>query len=275
MKADLHIHTILSDGRFSAKEVIDEAVKKEIDIISITDHDLCANVFDHKRYAEEVGIKLIPGIELSTVYNNKPVHLLGYFTDDSYKNKEMTDYYKKIKFGRENRTRKFIKNLKDYYNIEITYEEVKSMSNGIIARPHIAKTIANKYPEYNFNYVFKNFINDDNKAYLPSCEIGVSEGIELLKRNNCIVVLAHPVLLKETIKHNVLNEFVYDGIEAKYLLNSELDELYFKNYAKKRCMIITAGSDFHGIPNDKNHAEIGDVYLEGEELELFLSKFNR
>jgi len=275
MKADLHIHTVLSDGRFTPKEVIDEARIKGIDIISITDHDSCMNVSEHISYSNEVGVKFIPGIELSTVHNKKPVHLLGYFKDDSYKNKEMIEYYKAIKEGRENRTKKFIENLKKYYNIVISYEEVKFISKGIIARPHIAKAIVKKYPEYDFNYVFENFIGDDNKAYLPSCEISVSEGIDLLRRNNCIIVLAHPVLLRDSIKQFVLEHFEFDGLEAKYYLNTKSDEVYFREFAESRDMIVTAGSDFHGIINDKKHGEIGSVFLDGNDLKMFLNKLEK
>lgn len=274
MKADLHMHTTLSDGRLSPFEVIQRAKDHGLDIIAITDHDICGNVEENQKFAESIGIKLIPALELSTVHDNKPVHILGYFKDKSYLNPEMIEYYNTIKVGRELRTKKIIQNLSDFFDIHITYEQVLAVSHGIIARPHIAKAIVNAYPEYSFNHVFSEFIGDHSKAYVPSCELGVQEGIDLLRRQNCVVVLAHPVLLKEWIKETVL-EFPYDGYEAIYYRNTAEDERRFIQMALDKKMIYTAGSDYHGIPNDKMHGDIGDRVLEGKPLALFLEKLGQ
>jgi len=273
MKADLHMHSTLSDGRLTSFEVIKKAKKKNVDIISITDHDICGFVEENKALAKKVGIGYIPGIELSTVHNNRSVHVLGYFADDSYKSVEMISYYKEIKLAREDRAKKFISNLKEFYDIEITYEEVLNNSNGVVARPHIAKTIVSHYPEYSFDDVFNNFIGDDSKAYVPTCELTVKEGIDLLRRNNCVVVLAHPTLLKPNSKDFVLAQD-FDGFEAVYLRNKPGEEKEFRSIANDRGLIITGGSDYHGITKDTKHAEIGDIYIKDNDLSNFLNKYN-
>ena len=271
MKADLHMHTTLSDGTYNAEEIIKMAKDNGVDIISITDHDICKNVEENYKYAKEMGITYLPGIELSTIYKRRPVHVLGYFRDDSYKSEEMLNYYTFIREGREKRAVKFIENLKKYNDIEITYEEVYSYSSGIVARPHIAKAIVNNYPQYEFGEVFRDIIGDYSKAYVPSCEISVEEGINLLRRNNCLVVLAHPTLLRDDIKDFVINQD-YDGFEGIYCRNKENDEEFYRKLAKERNMIITAGGDFHGTPGDTIHAEIGKICIEGEDLKIFLEK---
>lgn len=270
MKADLHMHTNLSDGRLSPKEVIQRAKDNNVDIIAITDHDICVNVEEHVAFAESLGLTLIPAIELSTIYQNKPVHILGYFKDDSYNKTEIITYFSTIREGRQQRAKQFIKNLKDFFNIEITYEEVLANSSGIIARPHIAKAIIKNYKEYTINRVFDELIGDNSKAYVPSCEISVQEGIDLLRRHNCVVVLAHPVLLKDSIREEVLN-FQYDGVEAIYYLNKKEDEEQYISLMKQHNLIYTAGSDYHGIPNDKKHGDIGDCTITGKALESFMN----
>lgn len=274
MKADLHMHTKLSDGVFSPEEIIQRAKNNNVDVISITDHDICSNVEANFKFAEKIGIKYIPGIELSTKHLNKPVHILGYFRDESYLNEEMEKYFVRIKEGRKRRAVKFIDNLKKFNGIEITYDEVYSYSTGIVARPHIARAIVNNYPEYSLDDVFRDIIGDYSKAYVPSCEISVQEGIDLLRRNNCIVVLAHPTLLKENVKEYV-HSLNYDGFEGVYFRNKEGDEEFYRKLAKKRKMIITAGGDFHGAKGDTIHAEIGDVFIEGEDLKTFLEKLEK
>lgn len=273
MKADLHMHSTLSDGTLTSFEVIKRAKKNGCDIIALTDHDICGNVEENIELAMGQGIAFIPGIELSTFHEEKSVHVLGYFRDDSYKSKEMVSYYIEIKEARENRAKKFVSNLKEFFDINITYEEVFSYSNGIIARPHIAKAVVNKYPQYSFDDVFIKFIGDNSKAYVPTCELTVEEGIKLLKRNNCLVVLAHPTLLKPHIKDYILSKD-FDGFEAVYLRNKAGEEAEFRNLAKERNLIITGGSDFHGIINDTNHGDIGDIFIEGNDLTNFLNIYN-
>jgi|LGOV01.1.fsa_nt_gb predicted metal-dependent phosphoesterase TrpH len=274
MKADLHMHSTYSDGLFMPEELFRKAKENGVDVIAITDHDIVVGVEDNFKYSTEYGVQYIPGIELSTVEKGKPVHLLGYFTDDSYNEKELRNYFKEIKENRESRTRKFIENLKTHFDIDITYDEVFSYSRGTIARPHIAKAISNNYPQYDHDYIFDEFIGDNSVAYVPSCDLSVKDGIELLKRANCLVVLAHPVLLKPHIHDDVLvNDF--DGIEAKYFRNKSGDEEKYTVFAKKSNMFITAGSDFHGIKNDTKHGNIGDIYLDGEDLDTFLNIFGK
>ncbi len=273
MKADLHMHSTLSDGRLSSFGLIKRAKKNGVDIISLTDHDICGNADENIAYAKEIGITFIPGIELSTVHENKSVHVLGYFRDDSYKSEDMVSYYKVIKDARESRAMNFILNLKKFFNIEISYEEVFSYSDGVIARPHIAKAVVNNYPEYSFDDVFTNFIGDNSKAYVPTCKLSVDEGIDLLRRNNCVVVLAHPTLLKSYIRDYVLSRN-FDGFEAVYLRNKTGEEQEFRALAKSKRLIVTGGSDFHGITNDSNHGDIGDIYINDMDLTNFLNIYN-
>lgn len=270
MKADLHMHSTHSDGLYKTSELFDMAKKRNLDYISITDHDTCLEVEANMKLSEETGIGYIPGIELTTVVKEKNVHVLGYFTDDSYNSDEMKQYYLDIKKKREVRAKEFIKNLKTHFDLDVDYNDAYTFGRGIIARPHIAKAVIKNYPQYTHDDVFKLFLGDQSPAYVPSSLLSLEEGIDLLRRNNCVVVLAHPVLLKKHIKDEVLSHD-FDGMEAIYYQNSEEDTKYFLNLVKERDILYTAGSDFHGIPNDKNHGNVGDCVLEGEMLEKFLN----
>jgi predicted metal-dependent phosphoesterase TrpH len=273
MKADLHMHTTFSDGRKTYQEVMDLAKKNGVDVISITDHDTVRDVEKLKEYAKKIGIRYIPGIELSTIYKGKSVHVLGYFTDESYSNESLLKYTKQIKHDREERARKMIDLLKEHFDIEITYEDVKKEAYGIIARPHIAKAIIKQYPNYTHNQVFDTMIGDECKAYLPSVELGLDEGLKFLDQFSCVKVLAHPILLKKQLRDEVLSR-TYDGIEAVYYQNSEDDTEYYKNIAKERGILYTAGTDYHGILYDSKHGEIGACTITGEPLDAFLAKFD-
>ena len=270
MKADLHMHSTNSDGHKTTFELVDLAKSNGIDIIAITDHDMVGHVEETIQYGLEQGVRVLPAIELSTLEQNKPVHVLGYFRDGSYQSEELKKYFVEIKEKRENRARKIVENLKKYNDIHITYERIAYFAKGIIARPHIAKAIIEAYPEYSHDEVFEKFIGEDCKAYIPSVEMPVLDGIDLLRRHNCVIVLAHPVLLKKHIKDTVLS-YDFDGFEAKYYQNKPGDEAFYTSLAKSRNMIITGGSDYHGIPHDTKHGEVGEIYLEGPDLDNFLS----
>lgn len=269
VKADLHMHSKHSDGLYSTDELFQMARNNGVDIISITDHDTCLDVENNRMLSQQYNIEYIPGIELTTVVQERNVHVLGYFTDDSYNSPEMKQYYKNIKFKREVRAREFILNLKTFFDLDVDYQDAYEYGRGIIARPHIAKAIIKKYPQYTHNYVFDHFIGDNSVAYVPSSLLSLDEGLELLRRNNCVVVLAHPVLLKQSVKEDVINHD-FDGLEAIYYLNKDEDTVLFKNIAKERNILYTAGSDFHGIQNDTRHGNIGDCFLDGPMLEQFL-----
>ena len=269
MRADLHMHTTDSDGRLSHEELFQEAKQKGVNIISITDHDICKNVDQNYALAQKYQIKYLPGIELSTLYKGKNVHVLGYFRGDGYKAEEMLEYYNYIKEGRKQRAKQFVRNLEYYYHLKITYQDLLDVSNGIIARPHIAKAIIKSYPQYTHNEVFERFIGDHAKAYVPSTELSLKEGLSLLKKHGALTVLAHPKLLKPSIHDEVLS-YDFDGIEAIYGLNHKQDTERYLKIAKEKDWLVTAGSDYHGIPNDKSHKELGFVTLEAEHLKRFL-----
>lgn len=273
MKADLHMHSTHSDGLYETKDLFDMAKKRGLDYISITDHDTCLDVENNYKLSKEYNVGYIPGIELTTVVDEKNVHVLGYFTDDSYQSDEMNRYYKNIKIKRETRARQFIKNLKTYFDLDVDYEDAYRYGRGVIARPHIAKAIIKKYPNYTHNEVFNLFLGDHSKAYVPSSLLTLQEGIDLLKRNNCVIVLAHPVLLKKSIKDEVLGH-KFDGIEAVYFQNTKEDTKYYLEYVRKNNLLYTAGSDFHGIINDTKHGNVGDCFIEGDALNRFLEALN-
>ena len=107
MKIDLHTHTTYSDGRNTPKELIDLAKKNNYDIFAITDHDSISGYLKVKDYAKKLGITLIPGAEISTLYNNKDIHILAYFFD--IENQEFLDMLAFIQDSRKIRAKKISK----------------------------------------------------------------------------------------------------------------------------------------------------------------------
>lgn len=259
-KCDLHTHSICSDGRFKPKEIIEMAKKRNLDYISLTDHDTLTGINEAILEAKKLNINFIPGIELSTEYNGESIHVLGFFNKEDYKNPELNKLLADLKEKRISRAYKIVENLKNLHNIELDINKVLANGKDTIARPHIAKTIIDAGYNYDHEYIFKHFIGNDCPAYVPSTKLSTKDGIKLLKDFNALVFLAHPILVKKT----PINELIalgFDGIEAIYYRNTEADTKNLIKLAKENNLYISCGSDCHGIPNDKSHGNVGDVNI--------------
>jgi len=206
ISAEFHCHTTASDGRFTPSQVVELAKEQNVKLLAITDHDTTEGVDEALSKGKELSLTVIPGIELSCNHNGESIHILGYFKDDSYKNKELIDFLHNLKVNRETRAIAIVNNLEKYFNIKLKVENIFKLSNGVIARPHIAQAIIQAGYDYDFQYIFNRFIGNDSPAYVPNKHISIDEGIALLKKYNCVVVLAHPVLLCKKDFDNIIKE---------------------------------------------------------------------
>lgn len=271
IKADFHVHTSSSDGVLSPKEVVFKAYKNNVKYLSITDHDTVSCLDEALVESQKYDISFIPGIELSTQYNNESIHILGYFKDKSYNNQNFIQELDKIKNHRIIRAQKITKKLDDEFNIKISFEKILKESKDTISRPHIAKAIIDAGYDYSHDEIFDKFIGKDSKAYVPTLKLSTEYGINLLKKYNALVFLAHPKLIKNT----PIEEFIkmnIDGIESIYYQNTTEETNYYLNIAKEYNLLNSCGSDFHGIQNDTRHGDIGSMEISSENLSNLLEK---
>ena len=270
-KVDFHVHTNFSDGLLSPKDVVKRASNNGV---AITDHDTIDGISEAIEESKLHNIKIIPGIELSTNYNGESIHVLGYFKDNSYKEKEFVEFLDKIKNRRIHRAKEMIQKLKDIFNIEIKFEDVIKYGENVVARPHIAKAIIDAGYPYTQDYIFDNFIGKGKPAYIETTKITVKEGVDLLHKYNAIVFLAHPILINNSNISDFL-QFNFDGIEGVYFLNSKTQEKELLDFANKNNLLVSAGSDCHGdFINDTRHGDIGDMNLDENYINLILEKLN-
>jgi len=273
LKGDFHIHTTASDGHLNPIEVVNLAKENGVDVIAITDHDTTDGIEKALSHSKALNLKVIPGIELSVLHNGESVHILGYFKDDSYNDDKFQSFLKDMHDYRIYRAKKIVENLETFFNIKIDYDKVFKSAKGVIARPHIASAIIEAGYPYSWAYIFDNIINKESPAYVPNKKITIPEGIALLKYYNAIVVLAHPILIKNSTVDELL-QYDFDGIEAIYYLNSKIQTEELMEKALNHNKLISAGSDFHGITlGDTKHGTISSVFLENPYLERFMLQF--
>ena len=273
-KVDFHVHSTCSDGLLTPENVVKRAYEKSVKYLALTDHDTVSGLDIAKEKAKSLGINFIPGIELSTNYNKESIHILGFFKDESYKDKKLIDYLNELKERRDIRAIKMIEKLKEEFNIIIDKDKLfKKANGGVIARPHIAYEIIESGYNYTKDEIFKKFIGKDCPAYVPTTKISPEEGINILRKHNALVFLAHPILIKKSPLTDFLS-FGFDGIEGVYFQNSKDDEKRFINFALENNLLISAGSDCHGDFNgDTRHGDIGCMDLEEKYLKSFCNEY--
>ncbi|SES77400.1 PHP domain-containing protein [Anaerobranca gottschalkii] len=262
---DLHIHSLHSDGTMSIKKIIEIAESLNLEIISITDHDTVSGVQEAIELVKGKEIKLVPGIEINTEYKKKEVHILGYFIDIFNDNLIETIEY--LRNERVNRVKKIITKLNNL-NIPITFEEVLEQSKGeSIGRPHIALAMIKKGYGKTVAEIFDEYIDQGKPAYVERFKLSPYDAIKLIRNANGIAVLAHPRLVKD---EDIVNELLphLDGLEVFHSEHTEEDSNYYLNKALQYNLIVTGGSDCHGIGKGKELL-LGTVKIPKEYISNF------
>ena len=245
-KADLHIHTTVSDGLKTPEEIVDLAKKNKLYAISITDHDTVGGIqraIDRAKLVESK-TKIIPGIELSSSLEDKDVHILGYFIN--YHSKNLLSLSKKLMMDRAERVKKMIDKL-NKLGVKITLQEVKKQSkNNYIGRPHIAKALQENNYVNGITEAFDLYLERGKPAYVERYKLNINECIKLIHDIGGIAVLAHPGLINNL---NIVNKIInmdIDGIEVVHSKHKCAEMKTYRQIALEHNLMITGGSDYHG-----------------------------
>lgn len=246
---DLHVHTTMSDGELTPKEIITLAKKEGIKVIAITDHDTIDGISQAREECIKNGIEFIPGIELSAIDNGKEVHVLGYYIDE--KNIEFNDFCNKSIQKRNERNIKFV-DLLNRLNVDISMEEIQNSTDSrVISKIHFADCLLKRKNTTYFREAFKKYFNKKEFKCIKGEFPSVEECIKNIKKAGGVAVLAHPKILNHN--QQVLEEkikeyksFGLDGVECYYTghTNSEMRE--YCNLANKYDLFVTGGTDYHG-----------------------------
>lgn len=268
MTLDLHTHTTYSDGDLDISHNVLKAIEVGLDGIAITDHDTIDSwrEIDQKSFP----IKVFKGVEVSTYHKGESVHILGYYLNDGGDYQELNDFLIQTQKNRLERLDKIIDLLKPF-QIFLTREEIIQEADGAVARPHIARAIMKKYPELGLtkNDIFDLYIGNDAPAYVPVHNFSTEDAIQLLKRNHCLVVLAHPLNIQK-FDYRELFDLGIDGIEGFYYYTDK-DYSSVVSFGDENGLLVTGGSDYHGpITRDT----IGKMYLTGDRCKTFLKKIH-
>ncbi|MBR6127608.1 PHP domain-containing protein [bacterium] len=255
VKGDFHIHTYYSDGVFSPEKIVDLAIDAGLQVISLTDHDNVLSygvATEYLKTKEGVDFKIIPGIEVNTLYKDYEVHILGYFPDVT--KPDFKALLKSQQQARIKQTKEILRLLAKKEGIKIAFEDVKEMvaEGGSIGRPHIAKAITNAGGTSNVMEAYSKYIHKDSPVYIERKTVSPFDAVEVIYDSGGIPVIAHPYdidIAEDLIKK--LMSCGLRGIEAYHRKHSPAIVEYFSSMAENLGLIVTGGSDFHA-PNIMN-----------------------
>ena len=250
MRIDLHSHTTCSDGRFSTVQLLDRAVEFKIDVLAITDHDSVDAINDAKEYikAESLPVHLINGIEFSTVWQNKDIHIVGLNID--IENTDLQQLIKEQKQRRIARSELMAERLAKHTR-EGVLDEVKAIAgDASITRAHFAKWLVDNGYAKTMQMVFKKYLTRNNPGYVPPSWCSMSDAVNAIHAAGGKAVLAHPARYQLTAKwlKRLLAAFVEaggDAMEVAQPQQAPQERRTLADYAIEYNLLASQGSDFH------------------------------
>lgn len=242
---ELHCHTTYSDGMLSPTELVEAAIESGVRALAITDHDTVSG-WEEAIAAAPPELEIVPGLELSTVFRDRSLHILGFYPDRAQLVPPLTERLE----GRKRRAQEMIDKLAALgYDIELP-----PMGEGMApGRPHIASALVRAGHVESTREAFDRFLADDRPAFVQYEKFSTADGIRLLRDCGAVPIWAHPFLFRGAPVKQVLPELVEAGlmgIEVYHPSHTLWQAERLKEMCTQYGLLISGGSDFHGIPAD-------------------------
>jgi hypothetical protein len=256
---DLHLHTTASDGVRTPSEVVRYAKSKQLQAIAVTDHDTIEGLEEALSEGDRIGFEVIPGREISAEFSPGSMHLLGYFLDIHHP--FLIEKLKYLQEARAERNPKIVQKL-NRLGIQLNYDDVVQASGGgQVGRPHFAQVLLERGYVRSIQEAFDRFLKKGAPAYADKFRFKASEAIHFINESNGVAVIAHPNTLGvngnsalETLLLQLVKEGLR-GIEVYYPEHSSTDIARYKFLAEKYGLVMTGGTDYHGM--EGNELDIG------------------
>ena len=254
---DLHTHTTASDGQLTPTALVTLARSLGISTLGITDHDTTGGLVEAQAAAQTAGVIIIPGVELSAEDNGGDVHMLGYYIDiDNQPFQAVLEDFRSRRYFRGQKIAEKLGTL----GLPLEWEQVERIAEGgAIGRPHIARAMMQAGYVGSVKEAFERYLHNGGPAYVSRKRLSPEESVELIHVAGGVAVLAHPVHVHDY--RAMLDRLIpigLDGVEVVYPDHSPALEAELRDIAHRHHLIMTGGSDFHGI-NIPGKAMLGSV----------------
>ncbi len=246
---DLHVHSTKSDGSYTPAQLVDYALEKGLSAFALTDHDTTAGIEEALEAAKGKNIEVIPGIEFSSEYEGRDIHIIGLYIDynSEFFKRRLTSFVN----GRTIRNKEMCRRLTEH-GIPVTYEElIREFPGCVITRSHYARYLLNHGYTKSLKEAFDRYIGDRCPCFVPRKKITPMRAVEIILKAGGFPILAHPVLYHMSSQRldklvSILKDMGLQGLEAVYSTYNSADEREMRALASKYDLCISGGSDFHG-----------------------------
>lgn len=268
MITELHCHTTASDGTLTPSELLKLASQRDVKLLAVTDHDTVAAHTEAIAAGQRYGIRVIPGIEVSSLFGSAEAHVLGYGVEPA---DEITaQQLSQLRDARDGRALAMVNKLRAL-GIPVSFDRVKAIAgDSMVGRPHIAKALLEGNWVSNRQQAFDDYLAEGQPAFVSHQTLSPAQAVELIHRARGLAVLAHPALFAGNLDELLANlvEHHLDGVEACYPLHTPQQTQQYTAFAKANHLIVTGGSDFHGYVGDLEVA-LGSIHLPDDTLTEF------
>ena len=246
---DLHTHSVFSDGTWTPAQLIEEAQRFGLGAIALTDHNTVAGLPDFLAAAQGKDVEAVPGIEFSTDYQDKDVHILGLFIEPRHY-AAITELLADVQ-ARKDRSNADLAAALTRAGYALDYEKMKAATpDGQLNRAHFAAELTRLGYTQSRKEAFDRLLKQEHGFYQPPKRMSSFEAIDFIKSLGAVAVWAHPYLtlaadavpafLEEAVRHGL------DGMETVYVTYDEETTRIAKETARRFGLLESGGSDFHG-----------------------------
>jgi predicted metal-dependent phosphoesterase TrpH len=240
---DLHAHSTASDGSRAPAEVVREAKRIGLVAIALTDHDTVAGIAEATAMAEELGVRVVPGVELSAVEGDVETHILGLHLSDT---RELEAKLVALREMRRTRAERMVQRLNEL-GVRIDFASVlEQAAGGAIGRPHVARAMIAEGWAVDFRDAFDRYLGNGRPAYVTKERLIVAEATSLIHRAGGLAILAHPSHSGTRERIAAFVEQGMDGVEVRHPSHSAEDTARLAALVEHFSLVPSGGSDWHG-----------------------------
>lgn len=254
---DLHIHSTASDGALTPAEVVARAAALGIAVIAITDHDTVAGIDEAVEAGRDLGVRVIPGVELSAGIDGRGVHVLGYHIDHT--REALSVELARLRAVRIERAAHIVDSLASS-GLDLSMHDVLDAADGgAVGRAHIAQVLVSAGHASSVSDAFARLLGSGRPHYVPKPVGSLAQVVGWIHDAGGVAVLAHPALSEVDDLIGSLAGHGVVGIEAYHASHDRPTRERYVALAREHGLICTGGSDFHGDQSDGNPLGSADV----------------
>ena len=260
---DLHLHSRFSDGTYGPEELAAQARRCELAAIALTDHDSVEGCPETARACAAAGIEFIVGAELTAEQDGNELHILGYCLDT--RNVRLLTRLARFQAVRQDRVREMVARL-NRLKVPLSADAVFALANcRAPGRPHVARALVAAGLCRSLDEAFERFLKKNRPAWVPKFKMSGAEALDLIHQAGGVAVLAHPGLNRTDEVIPGMVEAGMDGIECFHTKHSTATTQRYLELASRFHLLVTGGSDCHGL--NKGKPLIGTVKVPYQHLE--------